>query len=109
MSKRINIGKIMVGFDGKPLLDENKVFATAKGILLQYAGNHMSQDGRERIATRIFGEKLFKADPNSGFEVTDAEFNLLKLMLQKPAHPDIVLVQIDEMMDEAKDVEKVKK
>jgi len=107
--KKINIGKILVGFDQKPLLDENKRFVIAKDILLQYVGMYVSQDGKGRIQTRIFGEKLFKADRNKELEIEDAEFNLLKQMLQKPAHPDIILIQIDEMIDEAKDVKDVKK
>lgn len=104
MPKKINIGKILVGFDRKPLLSENGEHVIAKDILLQYAGAHMSQDGRERIMTRMFGEKLFNADRNNEMKIEDAEFNLLKKMLQKPMHPDIILVQIDEMIDEAKDV-----
>ena len=108
MAKLINIGKILVGFNQKPMLDTSGGYITIKDILLQYAGNHTSQDGRKRIATRLFGEKLFKADRNNELELSDAEFKLLELMLQKPAHPDIILTQIDEMMDEVKDVKKDK-
>jgi len=104
MPKKINIGKILVGFDGKPLLNEEKGHVTAKDILIQYAGSFMSQEPRERIMTRMFGEKLFKADRNKEMKIEDAEYNLLKQMLQKPMHPDIILVQIDDMMDEAKEI-----
>ena len=103
MSKKINIGKILTGFNGKPLLNQENNHVTAKDILIQYVGAYMSQDGRGRIMTRMLGEKLFKADSNSEWVIEDAEFNLLKQMLQKPMHPDIILVQIDEMMDEAKE------
>ena len=103
MSKKINIGKILVGFNGKPLLNQENKHVTAKDILIQYVGAHMSQDGRGRIMTRMLGEKLFKADPNKEWEIEDAEFNLLKQTLEKPMHPDIILVQIDEMMDEVKE------
>ena len=108
MSKKINIGKILVGFDQKPILNGSNEHLIAKDILIQYVGAHMSQEGRGRIQTRLLGERLWKADRNGEFEMEDAEFNLLKQMLKKPMHPDIVLTQIDEIMDAVEDVQKSK-
>ena len=105
MVKIINIGKILTGFNGKPLLNQDNKHVTVKDILIQYAGAYMSQDGRGRIMTRMLGEKLFKADLNKEWKIEDAEFNLLKQMLEKPMHPDIILAQIDEIMDTVKECE----
>lgn len=101
MAKKINIGKILVGINGEPILTEEKKHLIAKDILIQYVGSHTSEDGRGRIITRLLGEKLFKADSNSDCAIEDSEFNLLKEMLKKPMYPDIISSQIDEMMDEA--------
>lgn len=106
MAKTLNIGKILIGFNGKAILNENENPVTVKDILLQYAGMYVTKDGKEVIRARMVGQKIFDV-PNLGKEagklkLEDADFELLEKMLADPSHPALIFSQVLEVMDEAK-------
>lgn len=90
----------IMGFNGKPVTDPSGTAITYKEILLQYCGNHQSNDGAEHIMAHAVGQKIY--DSRFGkLELEDEEFNLLKSMLSSPAHPSIIMGPVLSKMDEA--------
>jgi len=109
MAKTLNIGKILIGFNGKAILNEKEESVTVKDILLQYAGMYVTKDGKEVIRARMVGQKIFDT-PDLGkdagkLKLEEADFELLEKMIATPSHPALVFSRVLEVMDEAKQPE----
>lgn len=78
------------GFDGKDIedtsrtnpLDRNKkVLINTKDVILKHLGSFVGQDGQENISAYTVGMKIATKSSETGIELEDAEFEMVKRSL----------------------------
>ena len=75
--RRVNLGFVILGFDGKPLQIEVDKDMTIGEILLIHLGSFMSEDPKEMIVARVLGEKVY-SNLTEEVKFEEAEFDLIK-------------------------------
>ena len=105
MAKILNIGKIIVGLDGKAVIDEEKTAITVRILLLQYVTRYTTEDSEDIVRTRILAEEIFRE--KNDLELEEAPFDLLHLkVIRPPMNPAVIYGQLLDVFDEAKPVKK---
>ena len=106
--KYLDAMKTVTNFDQSIMLTEKGEPANIKDIIMQYAIQFTSENGDYKaiMRTRKIAEKLFNHKIDK-LELEDAEFDLVREMLkkgigqQKFHHPDIIMAQVYEAMEQA--------
>lgn len=112
MSKFIQILTPIKNMDGSLAInaDKEKSAVTVKDIVMQYLMDFTTDSGdyKEIMRTRKTSEKIYNHEIDK-LELEDAEFDLLEKALKKGIgqakfhHPDIVLCQVYDVIEQTKE------
>ena len=103
--KTVEIGKKLLGFDGKPLTDELKEGddkeLTARDILITRVGRLFSAENKERaILAYKVAQKIYDCKGKT-LDLEDTEFGLVIAAMERPTMSPIIEARVHEVLDAA--------
>ena len=104
----VELGKVMVTFDGRPIPDFQGNPMSVRDVLLHYLGTYTSKNGKNIIDAYQLGMKIAK-HTEATIQLENAEFLILKESVQNPAHGALIMGQIAEVLDRAEETKVDKK
>jgi hypothetical protein len=98
--KKLDISTVINGFDGEPIIQADRP-VTVKIMLCHYLGTHSSANGEESILTHKLGQKVYDHNTDGPMDLEDAEYNLIKKVIQPPKHIDLLYAPFFELIKAA--------